>query len=373
MFEQVFENVVIKTVIAEKRGCCLEATNAQGERILMDFCGANPALVPDGTNAYLFGNSVIVVTRWSDMTVQKKHSVETGEICLAIHPCKYLQFSVCIDGNWSDVFTKLHHCYAALNNENEPVKEVIFIFSDTHDSDYIISRRVVLPPPVQIVLQKCNANDHSTFAIDRLTGVIHEKAKETSSKDFWDILYDLDWEQTKESSRKAKEHDPRYIPNGIYIDISSDDRVTCLYLNEDKPKEEAMSEEVKTYLKLAEKGFSDGQYNLGVCYETGDGVRQDYEKAIFWYKKAADQGHAKAQYNLGVCIYNGNGTQSDHEEAVKFFLLSANQGDMYAQYNMGVCCYMGDGIEKDVLGAAEWFVKAADQGHPEAKRILRGE
>ena len=42
------------------------------------------------------------------------------------------------------------------------------------------------------------------------------------------------------------------------------------------------------------------QYNLGVMYDNGDGVPQDYKEAVKWYRLAAEQGDASAQYNLGL-------------------------------------------------------------------------
>lgn len=372
MFEKSFENVTIKTVSAEKRGLCLEATNGHGERILMDFCGMNPALVPDGTNAYLFGNSVIFVTRWSDLSDDEKKTLETGELSLVMHPCEYVQFSLRIGSGWSDVFTSLHHCYRELNDENSPVKEAIFIFADTHDSDYVISRSVILPPYVQKYLLKCNASSHQSFSLDDQKDALLAMAAMDPSKDFWDILYDLNWAETKGSSRQAKKHEPDNVPNGIYIQISSDNTVTDMSLNEEKPQEASMSGEVLMYLKLAEQGLAEGQFNLGVCYETGDGVAQDYKKAVYWYQKAAEQGYDKAQHNLGVCIYNGYGTAADPVEAARLFLLAANQGNMYAQFNMGICYYNGEGVPQNIITAVQWFQKAAAQGHPEAKKILGG-
>ncbi|WP_277600823.1 tetratricopeptide repeat protein [Eikenella corrodens] len=56
-------------------------------------------------------------------------------------------------------------------------------------------------------------------------------------------------------------------------------------------------------LHLAEQGNADAQYNLGVMYDNGQGVRQDYAEAARWYRKAAEQGYAKAQYNLGSMYY----------------------------------------------------------------------
>jgi TPR repeat protein len=35
---------------------------------------------------------------------------------------------------------------------------------------------------------------------------------------------------------------------------------------------------------LADKGNADAQYNLGVLYEKGQGVPQDYAEAMKWYR-----------------------------------------------------------------------------------------
>lgn len=44
------------------------------------------------------------------------------------------------------------------------------------------------------------------------------------------------------------------------------------------------------------------QYNLGVCYDRGNGVTKNAEEAVKWYRKAAEQGYAKAQDSLGDAI-----------------------------------------------------------------------
>ncbi len=51
---------------------------------------------------------------------------------------------------------------------------------------------------------------------------------------------------------------------------------------------------------LAAQGDAHAQFNLGVMYDKGRGVSQDYAEAVKWYRKAAEQGHASAQHNLGV-------------------------------------------------------------------------
>ncbi len=78
---------------------------------------------------------------------------------------------------------------------------------------------------------------------------------------------------------------------------------------------------------LAEQGNADAQYNLGLMYDKGHGVPQDYGQARQWYEKAAAQGNAMAQYNLGVLYRNGQGVPQDLVQAHKWLNLSAAKGD----------------------------------------------
>ena len=59
--------------------------------------------------------------------------------------------------------------------------------------------------------------------------------------------------------------------------------------------------------KLAEQGLAVAQYNVGLFYQTGQGVAQNYTEAMRWYRKAAEQGNVDAQFNLGDMYVFGNG------------------------------------------------------------------
>jgi TPR repeat protein len=76
----------------------------------------------------------------------------------------------------------------------------------------------------------------------------------------------------------------------------------------------------------ANEGDVDAQYNLGVMYDQGYGVLQDYNQAIYWYKKAAEQGLAKAQVNLGGSYFKGRGVIKDDVEAYVWWNVAAAQG-----------------------------------------------
>lgn len=48
------------------------------------------------------------------------------------------------------------------------------------------------------------------------------------------------------------------------------------------------------FTKAADAGDMNAQYNLGVMYEHGHGVKQSDLKASEWYQLAADNGHPEA-------------------------------------------------------------------------------
>ena len=78
------------------------------------------------------------------------------------------------------------------------------------------------------------------------------------------------------------------------------------------------------------------QFNLGVFYETGQVVPQNFAEAVKWYRAAAEQECAPAQCNLGLCYQTGRGVEQNTPEAVKWFIRAARQGDKTAQHNLGL-------------------------------------
>lgn len=84
--------------------------------------------------------------------------------------------------------------------------------------------------------------------------------------------------------------------------------------------------DINQLIKLAESGVPSAQFNLGVCYDNGRGVAQNYAKAVEWYTKAAEQGHRKAQLNLGVSYFIGQGVERNTEKAKQLWKKAAAQG-----------------------------------------------
>jgi len=112
----------------------------------------------------------------------------------------------------------------------------------------------------------------------------------------------------------------------------------------------------------AQQGNPSAQYILGVMYDRGKGVRQDYAKAFEWYQKAASQGYSNAQYNLGSMYYRGEGVRQDYAKAFEWHQKAAIQGDADAQYSLGLMYYRGEGVRQDKAISKEWAGKACDSG-----------
>ena len=69
----------------------------------------------------------------------------------------------------------------------------------------------------------------------------------------------------------------------------------------------------------AEQGDATAQFCLGVMYDEGRVIPQNYAEAMKWYRKAADQGNAHAQSNLGAMYYEGRGVPQNFSEAVRWY------------------------------------------------------
>ena len=109
-------------------------------------------------------------------------------------------------------------------------------------------------------------------------------------------------------------------------------------------------EAVNWYRKAAVQGDADAQYNLGVMYDTGEGVPENDVEAVNWYRKAAEQGHASAQFNLGVMYANGAGVPENNIYAYVWFSISAAQGNETAKTNKNI---LAGRMTREQIGEAQ--------------------
>jgi hypothetical protein len=71
-------------------------------------------------------------------------------------------------------------------------------------------------------------------------------------------------------------------------------------------------------------------------FEHGEGVNQDYRRAMYLYCAAAGKGYAPAQYRLGWLYANGRGVSRDDALAAAWFEVAAAQGHAQAKNMLGL-------------------------------------
>lgn len=169
---------------------------------------------------------------------------------------------------------------------------------------------------------------------------------------------------------------------------------------------------VKTYKQiLGLESNETAQFNLGVLYAQGKGIKQDYKEAAYWFHQAELSGDEEAGKVCTKCLmdytyqnfnsktperlYNdmlsfvsyiypqsfakletnkhlfgmaGNFfNKKEYAPAAKIFRAAAEYGDDgYSQNYLAVLYNAGAGVPKNDLAALYWFDKAVDNGVDEA-------
>lgn len=128
--------------------------------------------------------------------------------------------------------------------------------------------------------------------------------------------------------------------------------------------------DIQSLTELAQDGDANAQVDLAMAYHEGSGeLPKDDAKAVEWFRKAAEHGNFEAQYNLGIAYYHGFGIKKDLTQAVHWFEKAAQQGYADAQYILAAAYQNGvGGVPKDLVQADMWLGLAEAQGNKEAAR-----
>lgn len=89
------------------------------------------------------------------------------------------------------------------------------------------------------------------------------------------------------------------------------------------------------FLKSAQLGFKQAQYNVGIMYMHGEGVEENFTEGLKWIKRAARQNEPMAMNLLGMVYRDGVGVETDLEQALSLFSKASDLDFPGAQYNMG--------------------------------------
>ena len=101
-------------------------------------------------------------------------------------------------------------------------------------------------------------------------------------------------------------------------------------------------------------GNKKASYALATWYLNGFHVRKNYKKG-FSFLQVAVQGGAENNFTLykdalsdiAVCYELGNGVQKDEQKAYYYYVLAALNGDEQAKQELSRCLYYGIGVTKN--------------------------
>lgn len=102
-------------------------------------------------------------------------------------------------------------------------------------------------------------------------------------------------------------------------------------------------------------------------YLYGDGVIQDYTKAVMWLEKAAKQKHDDAIGKLGMLYMGGTGVPKNEAKGVEYWIKAAELGNVDSM--LALFRYYFD--KKEYSNAAMWADRAAQAGSAEGNRMAQ--
>ncbi len=131
-----------------------------------------------------------------------------------------------------------------------------------------------------------------------------------------------------------------------------------------------MAEEYETDIKhAANQGDAQAQYALALLYEYGsETIVRDKIKSLQLLRAAAEKEVAGACLYMGLKYEHGNGITQDFEKAICSYLCAARQDWPMAQFFLADFYAQGKGVKQSTLKALAWLGLARDQGYPGADR-----
>ena len=149
----------------------------------------------------------------------------------------------------------------------------------------------------------------------------------------------------------------------------------------------AAFEDLMEYLDLmSRKGDWKATFSLGrLYYEGSRTMKRNYRTARLYFMTVARKYWspddkvisddtmgvgklaAKAAAYLGRFHLRGEGVEQNYAKALRWFKLGLQNGDSFCQYEIGLMYLLGLGVPKDPVTAAEYFKAAAKQDWPAAQ------
>lgn len=124
----------------------------------------------------------------------------------------------------------------------------------------------------------------------------------------------------------------------------------------------------------ANQGNADAQWELGLMYEFANHLDADPARALGLYRSSADAGSPIGLYMLAHCYQHGIVVDEDHLISDSLYSQSVSQllelvpdEDIYVLNFIGSAYYWGDGVAPDRQKAFDYYLTSAQLGNPETQ------
>lgn len=106
-------------------------------------------------------------------------------------------------------------------------------------------------------------------------------------------------------------------------------------------------------------------YNLGLIYEHGSGVKQNYKTAVKWYEKACNAMDFDGCFNLAVAYDLGRGVDKDPKKALEIYEGNCQYEHPESCFYAGYAYIMDKTVAEDIPKARMLFETACNHEHAE--------
>ena len=125
---------------------------------------------------------------------------------------------------------------------------------------------------------------------------------------------------------------------------------------------EVVSKDLNIALSLLKKAFELGEISVSsslgkVCYQL-----HNYEEAFTYFSIGAKEKDLDSLYYLGLCYASGLGTTQDFQKARFYYEQGANLNEPRCLYNLSLYYKDGIGVEKSEALASSLYQKAIENG-----------
>ena len=121
----------------------------------------------------------------------------------------------------------------------------------------------------------------------------------------------------------------------------------------------------------AMQGDAQAQYALALLYEYGgETVVRNKKKSLQLLKESANKQVAGACLYLGLKYEHGNGVAQDYSKAICYYLCAAKQDWPMAQFFLADFYTQGNGVKKSEIKALAWLGLAREHGYPKADTVF---